>query len=137
VTAQVVVAGERPSGLAEMLAGLLRSNLERHPGRRVLLRPATIVVAARDAGVSVGLRLERGRVTLTDGNTSRRDVVISAASGDLLALASAPLRLGFPDPFDRRGRTVLREIVSGRVRIDGLLRHPVLVSRFARLLSVA
>jgi hypothetical protein len=32
---------------------------------------------------------------------------------------------------------MLGAVASGRVRISGLVRHPVALSRFARLLSVA
>jgi hypothetical protein len=138
VTVDVRLADAEPNGLAEMVAGLLRSNLERRPERGALLRPATVALEALDAGVGAAIRLGPGRVELANEPPARRaDVRIRAESRDLLALSSAPLRLGYPDPLRPQGRAVLAGILRGRVRISGLVRHPVVVSRFARLLSVA
>ena len=60
---------------------------------------------------------------------------IRASSADLLAVSAAPLRFGLPDPLRREGRVVLRKLLAGDVRVSGMLRHPVRLSRFSRLLS--
>ena len=133
---EVVVVDPAPSGLAEMLARLLESNLDRDPRRSALLRPASVVLDAVDADLAVSVRLRPGRVEIANGLIAERDLEIHASSQDLLALSAAPIRLGFPDPLRRAGRRVLREVVARRVRISGMLRHPVVLSRFARLLSV-
>lgn len=138
MTVEIALVGPDRGGLAEMLAGLLRSNLDRHPERSALLRPATIELIAVDAAERANVRLGPGRIEIAAGASGRAaDVRVRGASGDLLALSAAPLRLGLPDPLDRDGRAVLVRIVRGRVRISGMLRHPGIVSRFARLLSVA
>jgi hypothetical protein len=62
--------------------------------------------------------------------------VIAAEAYDLIELAGAPLRFGFPDAFHPRGRAVIHRIASRRVRVSGMLRHPIRLSRFTRLLSV-
>jgi threonine dehydrogenase-like Zn-dependent dehydrogenase len=67
----------------------------------------------------------------------RPHVSVRASSSDLTSLASVSLRAGFPDPMTREGRTVLRRIAFGRIRIRRMLAHPVRLSRLARLLSVA
>jgi hypothetical protein len=134
----VRVVGDAPSGLTELLAGLLERNLEREPGRARLLRAAAIVVAATDAGVAARVELRPSTVTLGDARDREpADLRIRATSSDLLAIANAPLALGLPSVLHADGRAVLRMVVTGRVRISGMLRHPVLLSRFARLLSVA
>ena len=136
MTPEVVLADAEPNGLARMLAGLLEANLARRPERAALLRPSIVEVHAADAGVAVTVRLDRGRVRVSNGSAKpRRDVRVRASGHDLLALSAAPLRLGFPDPFRREGRAVLRRIASGQVRVSGMLRHPVVLSRFSRLLS--
>lgn len=138
VTVEIALVGPEPSGLAQMLARLLRSNLDRHPERSALLRPATIELIALDAEVRATVRLRPGRIEIGTGAPGRpADVRIRGASGDLLAMSAAPLRLGLPDPLDRDGRAVLARMALGRVRISGMLRNPGIVSRFARLLSVA
>jgi hypothetical protein len=136
--AVVVLADAEPSGLAQMLAGLIESNLARDPERRRLLRPTTVVLDAADAGVAVTVRLSPGRVAIANGETSSgADVRVRATAQDLLELANAPLRFGLPDPVRPAGRAVLRGIVARRVRVSGMVRHPAALARFARLLSVA
>jgi hypothetical protein len=138
VTTEVVLDDRDPSGLALMLADLLRANLERDPSRARLVRGSTVQLHAVDAGVMVTVRLRPGRIAVADGSPRPpARLRIRADAQDLLALASAPLALGLPNPFDRRGRAMLGAVASGRVRISGLVRHPVALSRFARLLSVA
>jgi hypothetical protein len=136
VTPEVVLADAEPNGLARMLAGLLEANLARRPERVALLRPAVVEVDAADAGVAVTVRLDRGRVRVSNGSAAPQpDVRLRASGHDLLVLSAAPLRLGLPDPLRREGRTVLRRIASGHVRVWGMLRHPLVLSRFSRLLS--
>jgi hypothetical protein len=119
-----------------MLAGLLESNLARRPERAALLHPAVVEVDAADAAVAVTVRLERGRVRVSNGSPAAQpDVRVRASGHDLFALSAAPLRLGFPDPLHPEGRAVLRRIASRQVRISGMIRHPIVLSRFSRLLS--
>ena len=135
MTHEVVLIDAEPSGLARMLAGLLEANLSRRPERVALLRPAVVEVDAVDAGVAVTVRFDRGRVRVSNGSATPSDVRVRASGHDLLALSGAPLRFGFPDPLRREGRAVLRRIAAGQVRVSGMLRHPVVLSRFSRLLS--
>ncbi|MGZ5291005.1 MAG: hypothetical protein ACXWXQ_06460 [Actinomycetota bacterium] len=133
---EVVVLDREPNGLAEMLGGLIRANLDRRPGRAALLRPAVIELEAADACVRASVRTAPGRVEIRNGAANPGAHLSILADGpDLLALASAPLRFGLPDPLRGEGREVLRSVLGRRVRISGLLRHPVVLSRFARLLS--
>lgn len=126
-----------PNGLASMLASLLEANLARDPDRARAIGESVVELHALDAGVTVTVRTMSGRLLIANGPARPRpDVAIRASSRDLLDLAAAPLWLGFPDPFSPGGRDVLREIAARRVRVSGMLRHPVRLSRFARLLSV-
>jgi hypothetical protein len=72
-----------------------------------------------------------------DGDVPDAHVRVRADSERLLAITSAPLRLGLPDPMRSEGRAVLRDLVLRRVLVRGLLRHPIRVARFTSLLSVA
>lgn len=138
MSVEVVVVDAMPNGLAEMLAGLLRANLDRHTKRSALLRPAVVELDAVDAGVIVTVRMRPGRIEIANGPANpSADLRVRAASRDLLALSAAPLLLGFPSPFRSGGSAVLRRVAGRRVRISGMVRHPGTLSRFARLLSVA
>jgi len=134
---QVQLDGDDPSGLAELVAGLIEQNLARDPARASHLRGSSIVVLdASDAEVAVTVRLAPGSVRVADGVAPGAHVRVVADAERLLALAAAPLRAGLPDPLRRDGRAVLADITAGRVRVHGLVRHPVRLARFTSLLSV-
>lgn len=136
--ARVAFVDAEPNGLARMIGGLIEANLLHHPDRSKLLRPARVDLAAIDADVGVALQLESGSVTIANGFSNHRaDIRVSTDSLSLAELAAVPLRLGFPDPFDREGRVVIRKVLSADIRIEGLVRHPIRLSRLTRLLSVA
>ena len=133
----VTYGDDEPSGLATMVGGLIEQNIERDPSRRRLLRPAVTSITVPDVGVAITVRTGAGSVEVRDGADESAQIAITADSADLLALTSAPLRFGLPDLFDPRGRAVLRNVLSRRVRIRGLLRHPRRLARLSALLSVA
>lgn len=134
----VTYADPEPNGLANLVGRLVEANLDVHPARRRLLRPSVVELDATDADVSVTVRIERDRAEVSNGGAGLgAHVTVEARAQDLLDLAAAPLRLGFPDVFRRPGRSVVRRILSRDVRVSGLFRHPVRMSRFLRLLSVA
>jgi hypothetical protein len=135
----VAYADREPNGLATMVGGLIEANLRQHPERRSLLRPAVVELVAVDAGVSVRIALSPGQVSVSNGSPrpGRPRVRVVADSDALLLLSSAPLRFGLPDPMSSDGRAVLAKVLRRKIRIAGLVAHPLSVARFARLLSVA
>ena len=133
----VTVVGGEPSGLASMVADLIEQNLARDPTRTALLRRSVAVLDARDADVTVFLRIERGGVRVGDGDVPDAHVRIRSDSGRLLDLTTVPLRAGLPDPFRPEGRAIVGHLLRRRIRIRGLLRHPLRLVRLTKLLSVA
>lgn len=136
---RVTFAEAEPNGLADLVGRLIEANLARHPERRRLLRSTAVVeLTAWDADTSATIRLGANGVEVSNGTAgSTAHLLVLARANDLLELAAAPLRFGLPDAFDPRGRVVLRRLARREVRVSGMLRHPVRLSRFTRLLSVA
>ena len=134
--ARVELVGSRPSGLAELIAGLLEQHLTREPARAALLDASTVVLVVPDAQVSVTVSLAPGTVRVADGASAQAHLRIVAPADRLLALAAAPLRAGLPDPLHPGGRSAIADVVTGRVRVRGMLRHPRRLARFTSLLSV-
>jgi hypothetical protein len=132
-----IVVGPEPSGLASMVAELIEQNLARDPGRLRLLRPSVAVLDAPDAEVTVFLRIHPDGVRVGDGDVRDAHVRISSDSGRLLDLTTAPLRFGLPDALTPEGRAIVRDLLARRLRIRGLLRHPLRLARLTELLSVA
>jgi len=134
---RVTYVDAEPNGLAAMVGGLIEANLERHPQREGLLRPAVVDLVAIDADVATSLQLDRTGVRVANGIANgRAHLRLTADSMALVELAATPLRLGLPDVFDPEGRLVARKVLARDIRIEGLLRHPLTLSRLSRLLSV-
>ena len=53
----------------------------------------------------------------------------------LLELAATPLRFDLPDVTTTEGRDVVWQLLSGRIRVHGMIRHLGTVRRLAMLLS--
>lgn len=133
----VTVVGSEPSGLASMVAELIEQNLARDPERRRLLHPSVAVLDAPDAEITVFLRIDPDGVRVGDGDVPDAHVRIRSDSGRLLDLTNAPLRFGLPDALTPEGRAIVRDLLARRLRIRGLLRHPLRLARLTELLSVA
>lgn len=130
-------ADAEPNGLADLVGRLIETNLEADPDRRSLLCDTIVRLRASDAATEATVKLSSGGVALSNGPVGRLPHLILVADAyDLIELAGAPLRFGFPDAFHPRGRAVIRRIATRRVRVSGMLRHPIRLSRFTRLLSV-
>ncbi len=134
---KITVVGSEPSGLASMAAELIEQNLARDPARRGLLRRSVAVLDASDVDVTVFLRIAPEEVRVGDGNVPDAHLVIRAESGRLLDLTTAPLRFGLPDVLTPEGRAIVGDLLGRRMRIRGLLRHPLRLARLTKLLSVA
>jgi hypothetical protein len=149
VTAQPVVtalpirldASAQEGGLGPMLAELIQQNIDHHPERRAIFDRLRGSVALRstDAETSVTMGFADDGLTVRDGIQGTPDLTVTADSLTLLELTGAKLRLGLPDPAHASGRTVLRKLASGKLKIKGwgLVRRPSLLMRFTKLLSVA
>jgi hypothetical protein len=136
VSATVEYADEEPNGLAAMLGGLIEANLEQHPEREALLKPAVIGITAPDAGVSITLQIAPGRVGVANGLQGKPHLLVESDSDTLIELSSVPLRFGLPDNMTKEGRAVTESLLKGRIKVRGLARHPGRLARLNKLLSV-
>jgi hypothetical protein len=131
-------ADAEPNGLADLVGRLIGANLDGDPARRALLRPSVVELSASDADIFATIRLTGDAVEVSNGRANpTAHLRVRADAFDLVEFAAAPLRLGLPDVFDAKGRAALARVLRGHVQVSGMLRHPVRLSRFNRLLSVA
>jgi len=136
VTATVDYVDEEPNGLATMLGGLIEANLEQHPEREALLKPAVIGITAPDAGVSLTLQIAPGRVGVANGLQGRPHLLVRADSDTLIELSSVPLRFGLPDSMTSEGRAVNAKLFKGVIKVKGMIRNLGRLARLNKLLSV-
>jgi hypothetical protein len=135
---QVEYPDAEPNGLAEMLGGLIQANLEQHPERATLLKQAVIAITAPDAEVSVTIMLQPSKVIVRNGRPPiRPQLDVTTDSITLIELSSVPLRFGLPDSMTKEGREVTKKLLSGSLKVRGLLTHAGTLARFNKLLSVA
>jgi hypothetical protein len=136
--ARVVLEGEEPNAVAQMIAGLIEANVAADPGKDRLLETmrGAVQLDVSDAGVTVGLKFVPGVVTVTSAAVPGADVRITADSQTLLSLSTVPLRGGLPDPTTPEGRSVAAKLASRRLRISGLPLGAGTLRRVATVLNV-
>lgn len=133
--------GAEDNGLACMLAELLRENLRNNPTKKVDLRVLGLLgrrigIVARDAEVSLTLEFDRQGVLLHDGVLPGSDLVLSTDAEKITSLSLLDVRYGLPVFHDENGRKVLADLLTGALKIDGLLRRPLSLTLLTRLMSV-
>ena len=130
--------GAQEVGLATMLADLIRQSIEQNPKKRVDFdRLQTAVeIHVRDAEVTVSLVFADGRMTVHGGVHGTPKIRISADAEAVLALCMIKLVGGVPHPLHHHNRRLIRMIVTGEIRIEGVSRSPLALLRFTRLVSV-
>lgn len=139
--ASVVLApGAESNPFAEMLATLVRQNLDDHPAKRAtLLRMVgRVCIVATDVGRSVTLLFNGGRLEVCDGIVGIPDVTVRATSDHVLQMSLVELagRFGLPDPRGETTRAIAKASADGAIHVHGMLPNLPLVLRLTRLMSV-
>jgi hypothetical protein len=136
--------GAEDNPLAEMLAGVVRSNVQHERQRREFDRlRGSVAVVADDAGTALTLRFDFGRLTVHDGLVGVPDVTIRGNIEDFETLTRLPFgsRFGVPLPARDDGdgkqalRTVFLRLRGRKLKIYGLVFHAPLVLRLLRVLG--
>jgi hypothetical protein len=133
--------GHDANGIAGVISTLLTQNLEAFPARVRLARRLTrpVAIEASDIGSTCTISCGPEAVRVANGVAGRPGVTVSATVEQILDLsqlrmkASGLLPVGF---LTRRGLRVLAAIATGKLRVRGLIVHPVTALRVIALLSV-
>lgn len=126
------------NGLANMVAELLKANVASSGyKKRVFSRmKGAVGLLATDAEVQVTLTFDRGRCVIHDGLLPGTAITVSADSDSIIELSNVRVVGGLPWLFDTAGRSVVGKALGRVIRIHGLLRHPVTLTRLGIVLSV-
>lgn len=126
------------NGLAQMLADLLRQNLEQKPIKIKYFNRLglSVAITAPDAEVELTIFFNRGSCVIYDGVVGKPHLHIITESANIMALSATPVRAGLPDPFDSSGRDLIKKLLKGEVKIKGMLRHPLAVTCLTNVFSV-
>jgi hypothetical protein len=125
-------------GLAEMMFNLIRQNLEQKPQRLLSFRAlnSNVVIVARDIDITVTLAFKKVELTIYNGIVGRADLKIIADHDAILDLSLIKISMGLPNYFDRTGRDILKKLIFGNLKIEGMLKHPLQLIHLTKVFSV-
>ena len=121
-----------------MIADLVRSNIERDPGRASLVRGVAgrVNLDPTDVESQVGM-LFTGSSLRIGPALPAPDITVVCDSQTLMELANVRLRFGRPDPMTPEGRAILSKMLKKDLVVHGMLAHPKLLTRMQKLFTVA
>ena len=105
----------RENGLANMVADLIRANVESSPYKaRVFSRlEGSIGLSATDAEVSLTLVFSRGSCVVHDGIAEDIDTSVTTDSESIIEMSNVNLVGGLPSLFDAAGRGIVKKALAG------------------------
>lgn len=89
-----------------------------------------------DIETAISLNFNRGSLTIEPGVNPGAAILIRTSSDMVMDLNALNIHWGLPYYFDEAGKKVLGLIFSGKLKIKGLLSHPVLLTRLTIIMSV-
>jgi hypothetical protein len=134
----VVHSSAEENGMATMLAELMRTNIASSWYKSICfnLLSGSIGVRVPDAEVSATLVFSHGSCVVYEGIAGEPELTIEADSENLLALSNINLVAGLPFYLDENGRDILLKSLTGQVKIDGKVLHPLSLTLLTIVLSV-
>ena len=123
---------------AGILADLLTENLMQHAAKADLFRRmnGSAAIALVDIDVAVTLAFAAGRLQIEGGIIGHPELVIRTTSDLILDLNALRIIGGLPWYFDEAGRKVVGHLLTGRLKIEGMFTHPLLLTRLTKIMSV-
>ena len=95
-----------------------------------------VAIDLKDIDATVTLIFSGGRVRLEQGIVGKPDIIIKTDSDKVISLNSISIKFGLPYYFDDAGISVLKQLVSGELKIEGMLLHPIILTRLTKIMSV-
>src|SRR6266571_7297593 len=128
-----------PSAFASMLGGLIEANVtsrdEKKRDFESLVARVGIFVTDIDEGVT--LDFKKGKLTVHNGLRQRRTMTIRTDAETVMSLSNLKIGLlGLPVYYDGVGRGVAAKLLTGKLRIDGLLPNVMTLNAVTRIFSV-
>ncbi len=97
---------------------------------------ATVGFVANDRRVSATLRIDRGAVVVHDGSVGAPDITFFGSFDTLRAIAALPLSRAWHLPVTAPWGSMVAKLAGAELKIFGLVTHPRLAVRIARLLAL-
>ncbi len=137
--AEVLYADDEPSAFASMLGGLIEANVRGRPEKERDFESlkARVGIWVTDIDEGVTLEFARGKLIVHNGLKPRRTLTIRADADTVMSLSNLKIGLlGLPVYYDEVGRGVALKLLSGKLKIDGLLPNVMTLNTVTRIFSV-
>jgi hypothetical protein len=123
---------------SSIIADLLSGNLQQKPKKMATFNRMFGEVALNlpDIEAAVTLIFAGGRLRIEPGILGKPDLIINSSSENIISLNAINIKFGLPYYFDEAGLNVLKQLLGGDLKIQGLFTHPILLTRFTKIMSV-
>ncbi len=134
----IVVNNAEEIPFSSILASLLEENLEQKPHKMRTFNSliGVIAIEVTDIEATVYLTFSGGKVVIDKSVEVKPQIVVKAESEKIMGLNFISIKLGLPYYFDQAGRTVIKQLLSGQIKIKGMLLHPIIITKLTKVLSV-
>jgi len=131
--------GAEDNGLANMLATMMRQNVEDHPERVDIAKKmrGRMAIFAEDAEVSISIDFEGERVLFRDGIVGVPDLTIRGGFEQIGDLSRMEQVGAVPEPRGPVNRALFAAMREGKLRVHGLPRALPLLLGFGDVMHVA
>ena len=131
---------EEASAFAQMLGGLIEANVGSRPEKMRDFQnlKARVGIFVTDIDEGVTLDFEGGHLVVRNGLAEGRDVTIRADADTVMQLSNVSIGFaGMPNYLNSAGREVAGKVLTGKLKIEGLVGNLTTLNRVTRLFSVA
>ncbi len=121
-----------------IISELLSSNITQKAERMRTFKSMYGVVAIHLVNIeaAVSLIFAGGTLSIVPGIAGKPDIIITTDSDKVMGLNLISVKFGLPYYFDKAGLTVLKQLLSGDIKIKGMLAHPILLTKLTKIMSV-
>ena len=131
--------GDDASAFAMMLGGLIESNVTSRPGKRADFDTlkARVGVHINDIDESVTLDFRGGKLKVSNGLKRDRKLTIRTDADTVMMLSNLAIGpFGLPIYVDTVGRGIVAKLLTGGLKIDGMLTNIPTLNQVTRVFSV-
>jgi hypothetical protein len=131
--------GEDASAFAMMLGGLIEANIAERPDKRGDFDSlkARVGIQVEDIDESVTLDFRGGTLKVSNGLKRDRKITIRTDADTVMMLSNLAIGpFGLPVYFDTVGRGIVTKLLTGGLKIDGMLANIPTLNQVTRVFSV-
>jgi len=134
----IVINNAEEIPFSSILASLLQENLDAKPHKKKVFDNLIGVVAIEIADLEQTLYLNflGGQLVLEKSIEKKPHLTVKAESEIIMGLNFINIKFGLPYYFDKAGRTVIKQLLSGEIKILGMFRHLSMLTKLTKVLSV-